>query len=97
MAKAPAEADAPRGRLELELRAEAEQKRTPWLDHLKEERAEIVLAMPKRLAAHVRDLVRRILSVFADTDLAEQIATKFALRLETLGEEDRLRLEMAAG
>jgi F-type H+-transporting ATPase subunit b len=96
MTKARAVAEALRAELAQELRAEAEQKRAAWLDHLKEERAEIVLAMQKRMAAHVREVVRRILADFADTDLADQIASEFALKLETLEEEDRQRLAMTA-
>ncbi len=96
MAKARAEADELRAKLEQELREEAEQKRAAWLDHLKEDRAEIVLALQKRMATHVRDVVRRILSDFADADLADQIASEFALRIERLEEEDRQRLAMTA-
>ncbi|MBC7143023.1 MAG: hypothetical protein H5U18_12865 [Rhodobacteraceae bacterium] len=96
MAKVRAGAEELRARLERELRAEAEQKRAAWLDHLKADRAEIVLAMQKRAAAHIRDTVRRILAEFADSDLADQIASEFALRLERLEEEDRQRLAMTA-
>lgn len=96
LARAREEAEALRVRLEQDLRAEAEQKRAAWLDHLKEDRAEIVLQIQKRMAAHVGDTVRRILSDFADADLADQIATEFTNRLAMLGEEDRLRLETAA-
>lgn len=96
LAKVHEEAEALRKRLEQELRIEAEQKHAAWLDHLKENRAEIALHMQKRMAAHVSDSVRRILSDFADTVLADQVATEFSLRLATLGEEERLRLELAA-
>lgn len=96
MAKARTEAEALRDRLERELRAEAEQKRAAWLDHLKVDRAEIVLALQKRVAAHVRDTVRRILADFADTDLADQIASEFALRLERLADEDRQQFALTA-
>ncbi|MDW4547912.1 hypothetical protein R5H32_00960 [Defluviimonas sp. D31] len=96
LAQARADADALRARLERDLREEAEQKRAAWLDHLRADRAEIVLLMQKRMAGHVREVVRRILADFADTDLAAQIATEFALRIETLEEEDRQRLLAAA-
>jgi len=96
LAKARSEADALRRELDSALREEAAQKRAAWLDHLKEDRAEIILQIQKRAARHVRDVVDRILAEFADTDLSEQIAREFALRIAGLGSEDRVQIASAA-
>ena len=49
MAKARAAAEALRQELEADLREDMEQKRAAWLDHLQEDRTEIVLEMQKRI------------------------------------------------
>lgn len=96
MAKARAAAEALRQELEADLREDMEQKRAAWLDHLQEDRTEIVLEMQKRTAAHVGQALRRVLADFAGADLAEQMAAEFARQLSSLDLEERRRLERAA-
>lgn len=96
MAKARAEAEDLRRELEAELREDMEHKRAAWLDHLQEDRTEIVLEMQKRMASHVGQALRRILADFAGADLADQIASEFARQLNALEPDERRRLERAA-
>ena len=85
-----------RDRLEQEVRAEIEEEREGWLERVEQDRAEILGDLQKRVASQVLQVVRRILSDFADSDLAGQVAREFIRRLEAVGDEDRDRLNEAA-
>jgi len=52
------EAESMRDRLEAEIRAEMEERRGAWAEHLQEERAELEQALRKRMAHHVSEAMR---------------------------------------
>ncbi|WP_346892270.1 hypothetical protein [uncultured Roseibium sp.] len=97
LATARREAEALKDRLEQDVRKEYDEKRNDWREHLEEEKAELVRQLRKRMSGQVVKVVRRALSDFADADLASQVASEFARRLETLEEDDRKRLSRTAG
>lgn len=96
IAAARREADALREKLEAEIRDEVSEKRRAWLDHLEEERGEVVRLLQRRLYRLATEAARRMLAGFAGTGLSERIAETFTERLGTLGEEERRRLARAA-
>jgi len=96
MAEARREAEALKEQLEQDVRSEFAEKRANWQENLEQEKAELVRQLRKRMADQVVKVVRRTLSDFANTDLAEQLANEFARRLETLDGDNRTRLRAAA-
>lgn len=82
--------------LENDLRAEIQQKRTAWHDHLLQEREEFARALRKEAGHRVVEITRRILADYAQSDLSNRIAGTFLRRLHDLDGETRDTLIRAA-
>lgn len=82
--------------LEQDIREEIGDKRKAWHQHLDAERDILQQSLQKDVARFVFQTVRQILSKFADTDLAAQVAAAFVTKLEALDKDNRQRLVAAA-
>lgn len=90
------EAEELRERLEEEVRQDMEDKRATWHRHLAEERRDIVTRLRRKAGHELLGITRRILSDYADSDLAGRVVENFIERLERLDSETRDRLSEAA-
>lgn len=85
-----------RDRLEDEVRAEMEEKRRAWRDHLAEERAAFAAALQRQAGAQVLEVTKRVLADYADTDLTDRVVTTFVRRLEGIDSGTREKMTEAA-
>mgnify|MGYP001814680557 CR=1 FL=1 len=90
------EADALRGRLEAELRADMEGRRETWRKHLGEERADFATALRRRAGHEVIAITEQVLRDYAQADLVERLADGFVARLDDLDNDTREKLSEAA-
>lgn len=93
---ARAEAQALRGRLEDEIRAEMDARREQWRAHLAEERAALVASLRRQAGQRVLRVTERILRDYAETGLGAQVAATFACKLADLDPDMRGKLARAA-
>ena len=96
LSEARKEAAALRARLEDDIRAEMEARRTTWQGHLEDERAAFAARLQERAGHQVIDIVGRVLEDYAGSDLASQLAGTFADRLAGLDAEALGKLSAAA-
>ncbi len=90
------EADDLRERLQAEIRADMEEKRAAWQEHLEEERDAFVASLQRQAGKRILEITERVLSDYADTDTAERVGATFAARLKALDEDAREKLARAA-
>lgn len=79
--EARAQAEALRARLEDDLRDEMARKRETWLQHLDEERDDILRALQRQAGRQVVEITERVIADFVGTDISDQMATRFIERL----------------
>lgn len=85
-----------RGRLEEDVRAEMEEKRKAWRDHLAEERDAFAAALQRQAGQQVLEITRRVLADYADSDLTDRVVSTFVQRLNGLDAETRKKMTEAA-
>jgi F-type H+-transporting ATPase subunit b len=94
--EARTEADQLRERLEQDIRQDMNSKRETWRKTLEDERAAFARTVQRKAGHQVLDIVGRVLADFTGSDLAAQIASGFAERLDNLDKDTRKKLTGAA-
>ncbi len=90
------EAEDLRRRREREIEQEADEQRAALRERIEAERDEALRDIRKRAAASTFTAIRDILRDFANADLTNEMATRFAEHLKTLPGDDKDRLSKAA-
>jgi F-type H+-transporting ATPase subunit b len=86
-----------RSRLEADIRDEMDARRRTWQAHLEDERQAFTDRLKQRAGHQVIEIVGRVLSDYAGSDLAGQLASTFIERLAALDPDRRGKLGEAAG